>query len=243
MYPSPGHRHESQPHCHGSTNRHPGAIACSLIAGSGPAKSWHDPAGRHRVGCLDASRSRRGLPAGRRIASDPRRARPPVQSGRLRASGNRGLSRLVPALGSGSPTRVLDHDASLYVWLGADQNDGFQPLADFIIMMRGEPFQSRSLITMRNQRGYGTAEEPGWPSGGSCCSTARARRRFTSRRNTLPENFRILRGYYKEIDGSRTDNLDEAVPRRFAQGTSGSISSRSFIGWTRTSPAVMRRSP
>ena len=51
---------------------------------------------------------------------------------------------------------VLVENASLYVWLGADQNESFQPLADFILMMRGEPFVSRSLITMRNQRGYGT---------------------------------------------------------------------------------------
>ena len=51
---------------------------------------------------------------------------------------------------------ILAKDSSLYIWLGADQNDGFQPLADFMIMMRGEPFSSRSFITMRNQRGYGT---------------------------------------------------------------------------------------
>ncbi|MDZ7626434.1 MAG: DNA methyltransferase [Ignavibacteriaceae bacterium] len=31
---------------------------------------------------------------------------------------------------------VLDKDAGLYIWLGADQNDGFQPLPEFMIMMR-----------------------------------------------------------------------------------------------------------
>ena len=30
----------------------------------------------------------------------------------------------------------LADDSSFYIWLGADQNNHFQPLADFIIMMR-----------------------------------------------------------------------------------------------------------
>ncbi len=52
---------------------------------------------------------------------------------------------------------ILDKDASLYIWLGADQNDGFQPLPEFMIMMREfEELKTRSFITMRNQRGYGT---------------------------------------------------------------------------------------
>jgi site-specific DNA-methyltransferase (adenine-specific) len=52
--------------------------------------------------------------------------------------------------------RILTQDSSLYVWLGADQNDGFQPLPDFMMMMRGQSFRARSFITMRNQRGYGS---------------------------------------------------------------------------------------
>jgi len=53
--------------------------------------------------------------------------------------------------------RILSDDASLYIWLGADQREHFQPLPDFMIMMRNYPdIVSRSFITMRNQRGYGT---------------------------------------------------------------------------------------
>ena len=51
---------------------------------------------------------------------------------------------------------MLDANASFYVWLGADQKNGFQPLPDFMLMMRDQPFNARSFITMRNQRGYGT---------------------------------------------------------------------------------------
>ena len=52
---------------------------------------------------------------------------------------------------------IMDENSSFYLWLGVDQRDNYQPLPDFMIMMR-EFFQwkTRSLITMRNQRGYGT---------------------------------------------------------------------------------------
>jgi site-specific DNA-methyltransferase (adenine-specific) len=53
--------------------------------------------------------------------------------------------------------QIMDKDSSFYIWLGADQRDGYQPLPDFMIMMREfEHLVSRSFITMRNQRGYGT---------------------------------------------------------------------------------------
>ncbi len=52
--------------------------------------------------------------------------------------------------------KILDENASLYIWLGADQNRHFQPLPQFIEMMASSGFHSKSFITMRNQRGYGT---------------------------------------------------------------------------------------
>jgi site-specific DNA-methyltransferase (adenine-specific) len=53
--------------------------------------------------------------------------------------------------------KILSKDASLYIWLGADQKEHYQPLPDFMLMMRDYPeLTSRSFITMRNQRGYGT---------------------------------------------------------------------------------------
>jgi site-specific DNA-methyltransferase (adenine-specific) len=101
--------------------------------------------------------------------------------------------------------RVLSPDSSLYVWLGADQNDGFQPLPEFMIMMRSQPFRARSFITMRNQRGYGTQKNwmavrqellyyiKGDP-------TFNVDAEYTD----IPK---ILRGYYKEVDGQLTENL------------------------------------
>jgi len=47
----------------------------------------------------------------------------------------------------------MKQDCSLYIWLGADQRDHYQPLPDFMLMMRDFPVQARSFITVRNQRG------------------------------------------------------------------------------------------
>ncbi len=103
---------------------------------------------------------------------------------------------------------VLDSNASLYVWLGADQNDGFQPLPDFMIMMRHLPFRPRSFVTMRNQRGYGTQKNwmavrqellyyvKGTP-------TFNIDAEYTD----IPK---ILRGYYKEVTGKITENLERS---------------------------------
>jgi site-specific DNA-methyltransferase (adenine-specific) len=99
----------------------------------------------------------------------------------------------------------LADDASLYVWLGADQNEGFQPLADFMIMMRDEPFSSRSFITMRNQRGYGTQKN--W------MAVRQELLYYTKGRPVFNINAeytdipKILRGYYKEVGGAMTENL------------------------------------
>jgi len=98
-----------------------------------------------------------------------------------------------------STDRALVNDASLYVWIGADQNEGFQPLADFMVMMRESSFRPRSFITMRNQRGYGTQknwmavrQELLYYAKGSPVFNVEAE--YTD----IPK---ILRGYYKEVNG------------------------------------------
>jgi site-specific DNA-methyltransferase (adenine-specific) len=112
-----------------------------------PGEIWDDPEGRHRIGCKDAANSESiaelvdGQLATLAIHDPPYN----LVAFDLRC---RDWIR--------NTTHVLSADSSLYVWLGADQNDGFQPLPDFMVMMRSEPYKSRSFITMRNQRGYGT---------------------------------------------------------------------------------------
>ena len=90
---------------------------------------------------------------------------------------------------------ILDEDAHFYVWLGADQNAGFQPLPDFMIMMREfEELRSRSFATMRNQRGYGTQKN--WMSvRQELLYYVKGNPDFTVVYTDIPK---ILRGYYKE---------------------------------------------
>lgn len=102
----------------------------------------------------------------------------------------------------------LADDASLYVWLRADQNEGFQPLADFMVMMRQLPFQARSFITMRNQRGYGTQKN--WMAvRQELLYYVKGRPDFNveAEYTDIPK---ILRGYYKEVNGEITENLERS---------------------------------
>jgi site-specific DNA-methyltransferase (adenine-specific) len=104
-----------------------------------------------------------------------------------------------------STAKILTADASLYVWLGADQNAGFQPLPDFMLMMRDQPFRARSFITMRNQRGYGTQKN--WMA-------VRQELLYYIRGNPIfhaeaeyTDIPKILRGYYKVVSSQVTENL------------------------------------
>ena len=106
-------------------------------------------------------------------------------------------------------------DASLYVWLGADQNNGFQPLPDFMLMMRKlAEFDARSFITMRNQRGYGTQHN--WMAiRQELLYYVRGNPPFSVQYTEIPK---ILRGYYKQVNGSRTENLERSKSENIRPG-------------------------
>jgi len=102
----------------------------------------------------------------------------------------------------------LSPDASLYVWIGADQNNGFQPLPDFMIMMRQKSFKPRSFITMRNQRGFGTQKN--WMA-------VRQELLYYTKGNPVfnidaeyTDIPKILRGYYKTVKGETTENFQRS---------------------------------
>jgi site-specific DNA-methyltransferase (adenine-specific) len=98
---------------------------------------------------------------------------------------------------------VLDRDSSLYVWLGADQKDSFQPLPQFMLMMADTDFRSRSFITMRNQRGYGTQKN--WMSvRQELLYYVKGNPSFEVQYTDIPK---ILRGYYKDVGGRTVENL------------------------------------
>lgn len=174
---------------------------CRLKAG----EIWQDPGGDHRVGCLDSTDAM--LVAALVDESSPTLAiqDPPYN---LVAFDRRSIEEYIDWSRRWIQIThaVLARNASLYVWLGADQNDGFQPLADFMVMMRQQPFAPRSFITMRNQRGYGTQKN--WMA-------IRQELLYYTKGNPgfnveaeYTDIPKILRGYYKEVNGVLTENLE-----------------------------------
>jgi len=103
---------------------------------------------------------------------------------------------------------IMKKNSSLYVWLGADQKNNFQPFAEFIIMMNSTEFKSRSFITMRNQRGYGTQKN--W------MSVRQELLYYTKGEPVFNIEYvytdipKILKGYYKEVGGKVTENLERS---------------------------------
>jgi len=168
---------------------------------------WADPQGEHRVGCLDATDARavEALADGSRpvlALQDPPYNLVAFEERELNdyINWSRRWVRSVFA--------VIAADASLYVWLGADQRNGFQPLPDFMIMMRGEPFAARSYLTMRNQRGYGTKYN--WMAvRQELLYYVKGKPRFNveAEYTDIPK---ILRGYYKKINGELTENSERS---------------------------------
>lgn len=180
-----------------------------------PGQGWADPLGKHRVVCGDAcdptavahlmQSERAGL-----AVHDPPYNFLVFES---RSAGDyvawcRAWVRL-------TFDSMLD-DAALYVWMGADQSDWFQPLPDFMLLMRETDFRSRSFITMRNQRGYGTQknwmavrQELLYYTKGSPDFDVAAE--YTN----IPK---ILRGYYKEIGGRLTENLERGRSENIRAG-------------------------
>lgn len=170
-----------------------------------PGEVWEDPVHGHRIGCLDAGDAT--AVEGKLLQGERARLAlhdPPYN---LVAFGEQPVEKFIAWCRGWIATteRILLEDGALYIWLGADQNQGFQPLPDFMIMMREMPFRSRSLITMRNQRGYGTSlnwmavrQELLYYVKGQPDFDVQAE--YTD----IPK---ILRGYYKNIAGEKTENL------------------------------------
>jgi len=184
---------------------------CRLKAG----EIWEDSLAGHRVGCLDASSLDQVeyLMGGQKAVlaiQDP-----PYN---LVAFGERPLPEFIDwcAQWVQNTNRILSANASLYVWLGAAQNDGFQPLPDFMIMMRRQPFRARGFITMRNQRGYGTQKN--WMAvRQELLYYVKGHPPFNvdAEYTDIPK---ILRGYYKEVNGQITENLQRGKSENIRAG-------------------------
>jgi site-specific DNA-methyltransferase (adenine-specific) len=174
---------------------------------------WTDPEGRHLVAAADASSQEevRAVIGERRI--DCAVQDPPYNltvggknSGALFRHGTGeyiDFSRQWVA----NTINYMAENSHLYIWLGADQNDHFQPLPDFMLMMRDFPgLCSRSFITVRNQRGYGTQKN--W----MCVRQellyyTKGNPEFSVVYTDIPK---VLKGYYKTVGGKKTENIERS---------------------------------
>jgi len=180
-----------------------------------PGEVWADPEGSHRVGCLDAADPAQ---MARLVSGGPGLATLAVQDPpyNLAAFRRRTLEEYVAWCRRWVSVTLgcLAADAGLYVWLGADQRHGFQPLPDFMIMMRDQPMEPRSFVTLRNQRGYGTQKN--WMAvRQELLAYTRGAPPFTVQYTDIPK---ILRGYYKDVAGRRTENTDRGRGKTIRPG-------------------------
>ena len=167
-----------------------------------PGEIWRDERG-HAVGCLDAAAREDVMRlCGRRRATLAIHDLPYNFIAFERRSIDRFIKWCERVVNN--TEAVLRSDSSLYLWIGADQKTGFAPLPELILMMRETPFRSRSLITLRNQRGYGTQRN--W----MCVRQellyyTKGRPPFTPQYTEIPKS---VRGYYKHVNGRRTENTE-----------------------------------
>jgi site-specific DNA-methyltransferase (adenine-specific) len=103
----------------------------------------------------------------------------------------------------------MSQDAHFYIWIGADYRNDFQPLPDLILLMRSfDVLRPRNLITLRNQRGYGTQKNWMWVRQ-ELLYYQKGNPNFNiqAEYTTIPKH---LQGYYKVVDGKRTENLERS---------------------------------
>lgn len=177
-----------------------------------PGEVWEDPVHGHRVGVLDATRQQdmaQLMQAEKAclIVNDP------PYNVLLGKAASLNLAQVdLPAYLTFSrhwvenAVQALADNAHLYIWMGADYKEHFQPLPDFMLLMREfhDQVTARNLITLRNQRGYGTQQNWMWLRQ-ELLYYVKGRPPFhvEAEYTDIP---RILRGYYKEVRGALTEN-------------------------------------
>jgi len=174
---------------------------------------WIDPKGKHKIGVLDATspedvKKLFGREKIQLVINDP------PYNIVVGNANTQNLSKIkineyieFSKKWMSNTLSVLDKNASLYIWLGADQNDGLQPLPEFIMMMREfKELKIRNFITMRNQRGYGTQKN--WMSvRQELLYYIKGNPYFKVIYTDIPK---ILGGYYKKVNGEITDNFERS---------------------------------
>lgn len=190
---------------------------CRLSA----SQVWHDPVKGHCVGVLDATNAEHlaRILGGDRpslLVNDPP-YNVAVGNANTNSLSKMGLAAYMhfSQRWVENCIRIMGEDAHFYVWLGADVRDNFQPMPDFMIMMREFPqLTPRNFITLRNQRGYGTQKNWMWVRQ-ELLHYIRGDPDFTVQYTDIPK---ILRGYYKNVNGKLTENLERSKSDKIRPG-------------------------
>ena len=179
------------------------STACRLRVG----EIWTDPAGHHRVMCGNAASAADVATLMADSASSLAIQDPPYNFVAFERCPTENFIDWCRAWTALTYTHLAT-DATLYIWLGADQKDEFRPLPEFMLMMRDSRFRAKSFITLRNQRGFGTSKN--WMAVRQellCYTKGSPAFCVDAEYTDIPK---ILRGYYKTVGGERTENLERS---------------------------------
>lgn len=186
-----------------------------------PGEIWEDPIAGHRVGVLDATKKE----SVRKLVDNSivtLAVNDPPYSFRVGNVNSQNLPETdivsyleFSAQWVENTIKILHKDAHFYVWLGANYKNNFQPLPDFMLMMRNfTELSPRNFITLRNQRGYGTQKNWMWVRQ-ELLHYAKGNPSFRVVYTDIPK---ILRGYHKEVNGRSTENLERSKSKNIRPG-------------------------
>jgi len=178
-----------------------------------PGEIWIDPVACHKVGCLDATVQEDVL----KLLADEKSGlvvNDPPYNLLLDNKNTPNLFKytindylLFSREWLQNALEILKQDAHFYIWLGADQNADFKPLPEFILLLREfKELSSRSFITMRNQRGYGTQKN--WMAvRQELLYYVKGNPSFKVVYTDIPK---VLKGYYKVVKGKKQENISRS---------------------------------
>lgn len=184
---------------------------------------WEDPIFGHKVGVLDATKQEdilkiMGGDKAKLILNDP-----PyniiVGNANTSALFKKNIKEYLDFCEKWmkNAIEISDKDAHFYIWIGADYKDNFQPLPDFMILMRKfKELKPKNFITLRNQRGYGTQKNWMWVRQ-ELLYYIKGNPKFnvSAEYTDIPK---ILRGYYKIVNGKITENLERSKSKFIRAG-------------------------
>ena len=174
---------------------------------------WEDPVSGHRVGVLDACRISDVDKIMNSEKTDLLINDPPYNI----EVGNKNTDNLFKDNTDAyidyskkwldSADHISSENSYHYIWLGADQKNNFSPLPEFMLLMKVfDAWKSKSFITLRNQRGYGTQKNWMCIRQELLCYQ-KGKPDFNVVYTDIPK---VLKGYYKTINGKKTENMERS---------------------------------